>query len=156
MAQYHPLISPCPYLPLSFNPPQVIAAIAWTGVVTTALTAYGENYAMRSLSAAESTVIYSTEVGDTTPCHMIPDHNSNDYPLLSAAESTVIYSTEVRTRDTTHAIYMIPDHNSNDYPLLSAAESTVIYSTEVGIFPFLISLALGGQTLTLTLTVTQS
>ena len=37
---------------------QVIAAIAWTGVVTTALTAYGENYAMRSLSAAESTVIY--------------------------------------------------------------------------------------------------
>ena len=111
------LVSPCL---LSF--PQVIAAIAWTGVVTTALTAYGENYAMRSLSAAESTVIYSTEVSDTTPCH----------------------------------IYMIPDHNSNDYPLLSAAESTVIYSTEVGIFPFLISLALGGQTLTLTLTVTQS
>jgi drug/metabolite transporter (DMT)-like permease len=40
---------------------KVIAAIAWTGVVTTALTAYGENYAMKSLSAAESTVIYSTE-----------------------------------------------------------------------------------------------
>lgn len=30
-------------------------------MVTTALTIYGENIAMRSLSAAESTVIYSTE-----------------------------------------------------------------------------------------------
>lgn len=44
-----------------FHDWKVIAAIAWTGVVTTALTAYGENYAMKSLSAAESTVIYSTE-----------------------------------------------------------------------------------------------
>ena len=30
--------------------------MVWTGVVTTALTAFGENYAMKSLSAAESTV----------------------------------------------------------------------------------------------------
>ena len=39
----------------------VIAAILWTGIVTTALTSYGENIAMKQLSAAESTVIYSTE-----------------------------------------------------------------------------------------------
>lgn len=32
-----------------------------TGIVTTALTSFGENVAMKKLSAAESTVIYSTE-----------------------------------------------------------------------------------------------
>ena len=32
-----------------------------SGIVTTALTAYGENFAMKFLSASESTVIYSTE-----------------------------------------------------------------------------------------------
>lgn len=36
-------------------------ALAWTGVVTTALTSYGENYAMKTLSSAETTVIFSTE-----------------------------------------------------------------------------------------------
>jgi drug/metabolite transporter (DMT)-like permease len=40
---------------------KVILAIIWTGVVTTALTAYGENFAMKSLTASEATVIYSTE-----------------------------------------------------------------------------------------------
>lgn len=39
----------------------VIAAIVWTGVVTTAFTSYGENVAMKKLSATESVVIYSTE-----------------------------------------------------------------------------------------------
>jgi len=39
----------------------VPAAIAWTGIVTTALTCFGENLAMKKLSAAESTIIYSTE-----------------------------------------------------------------------------------------------
>lgn len=39
----------------------VLAAIAWTGVVTTALTTFGENYAMKSLSSSETTVIFSTE-----------------------------------------------------------------------------------------------
>lgn len=39
----------------------VAAAIAWTGIVTTAITSYGENVAMTRLSAAESTIIYSTE-----------------------------------------------------------------------------------------------
>ena len=46
---------------VGFHDWKVVAAVVWTGVVTTALTAYGENYAMKSLSAAESTVIYSTE-----------------------------------------------------------------------------------------------
>lgn len=36
-------------------------AIMWTGVVTTALTSFCENFAMKKLSASESTVIYSTE-----------------------------------------------------------------------------------------------
>ncbi|CAM9531413.1 unnamed protein product [Discosporangium mesarthrocarpum] len=36
-------------------------AILWTGLMTTALTIYGETLAMRRLSASESTVILSTE-----------------------------------------------------------------------------------------------
>lgn len=40
---------------------RVLTALIWTGVVTTALTTYGENIAMQHLDAAESTVIYSTE-----------------------------------------------------------------------------------------------
>lgn len=40
---------------------KVICSLLWTGVVTTALTSFGENIAMKELSAAESTVIYSTE-----------------------------------------------------------------------------------------------
>ncbi|CAM9469349.1 unnamed protein product [Choristocarpus tenellus] len=36
-------------------------ALLWTGLVTTAITVYGETVAMKSLSAAESTVIFSTE-----------------------------------------------------------------------------------------------
>lgn len=40
---------------------KVAAALLWTGVVTTALTSFGENLAMQSLDAAESTIIYSTE-----------------------------------------------------------------------------------------------
>eukprot|EP01031_Cornospumella_fuschlensis_P032892 gene32892-39776_t len=40
---------------------RVPASLLWTGVVTTALTSYGENLAMKKLDAAESTVIYSTE-----------------------------------------------------------------------------------------------
>jgi len=39
----------------------VFAALIWTGVVTTALTEYVENIALRSLKAAEATVILSTE-----------------------------------------------------------------------------------------------
>jgi threonine/homoserine efflux transporter RhtA len=35
--------------------------LLWTGVVTTALTTFGENIAMKRLDAAESTVIFSTE-----------------------------------------------------------------------------------------------
>eukprot|EP01039_Chlorochromonas_danica_P008547 gene8547-9420_t len=44
-----------------FNDWRVPAALAWTGIVTTALTSFGENIAMKKLDAAESTVIYSTE-----------------------------------------------------------------------------------------------
>eukprot|EP01035_Chromulina_nebulosa_P018707 gene18707-24466_t len=40
---------------------QVLAAVAWTGIITTAITSYGENIAMKKLTATESTIIYSTE-----------------------------------------------------------------------------------------------
>jgi drug/metabolite transporter (DMT)-like permease len=40
---------------------QVIFALLWTGIMTTALTSFGENLAMKQLSAAESTVIFSSE-----------------------------------------------------------------------------------------------
>lgn len=36
-------------------------SLLWTGLVTTALTVFGETFAMRNVSAAESTVILSTE-----------------------------------------------------------------------------------------------
>lgn len=39
----------------------VALAILWTGIMTTAITSYGENMAMKSLSSAETTVIFSTE-----------------------------------------------------------------------------------------------
>jgi drug/metabolite transporter (DMT)-like permease len=39
----------------------VLASLLWTGVFTTALTTFGENYAMKSLSSSETTVIFSTE-----------------------------------------------------------------------------------------------
>jgi len=48
-------------LPALLSDWKVSAAIAWTGIVTTALTSYGENIAMKRLSASESTIIYSTE-----------------------------------------------------------------------------------------------
>jgi len=41
--------------------PIILAAILWTGIVTTALTIYGENKAMVKVTAAESTIIFSTE-----------------------------------------------------------------------------------------------
>jgi drug/metabolite transporter (DMT)-like permease len=39
----------------------ILASILWTGIVTTAFTSYGENFAMKTLSSAETTVIFSTE-----------------------------------------------------------------------------------------------
>lgn len=36
-------------------------AVLWTGIMTTAITSYGENMAMKSLSSSETTVIFSTE-----------------------------------------------------------------------------------------------
>lgn len=41
--------------------PAVFGALLWTGVVTTALTVYMETLALKTLSAAETTMIFSTE-----------------------------------------------------------------------------------------------
>jgi len=41
--------------------PTILAALFWTGVVTTALTIYMETLALKTLSAAETTLIFSTE-----------------------------------------------------------------------------------------------
>jgi drug/metabolite transporter (DMT)-like permease len=41
--------------------PGLLFEIFWTGVITTALTIYMENLAMKTLSAAETTLIFSTE-----------------------------------------------------------------------------------------------
>lgn len=41
--------------------PSILMSIFWTGVVTTALTIYMENLALETLSAAETTLIFSTE-----------------------------------------------------------------------------------------------
>jgi len=41
--------------------PQLLMSIFWTGVITTAMTIYMENLALETLSAAETTLIFSTE-----------------------------------------------------------------------------------------------
>jgi len=41
--------------------PTVVGAILWTGVITTALTVFIETFAMKTLTAAETTIIYSME-----------------------------------------------------------------------------------------------
>lgn len=41
--------------------PTIIGAICWTGLITTALTVYMETLALKTLSAAETTMIFSTE-----------------------------------------------------------------------------------------------
>mmetsp|Transcript_2755 Transcript_2755/g.5143 ORF Transcript_2755/g.5143 Transcript_2755/m.5143 type:complete len:189 (+) Transcript_2755:520-1086(+) len=41
--------------------PTVIGAILWTGIVTTAIPSFFETKALRSLTAAETTMLYSTE-----------------------------------------------------------------------------------------------
>jgi len=39
----------------------ILAALAWTGIITTALTIYMETVALKTISAAEATLIFSTE-----------------------------------------------------------------------------------------------
>jgi drug/metabolite transporter (DMT)-like permease len=41
--------------------PQILFALFWTGCITTALTVYMETLALKTLSAAETTLIFSTE-----------------------------------------------------------------------------------------------
>jgi drug/metabolite transporter (DMT)-like permease len=41
--------------------PMVLGAIVWTGAITTALTVYMETLALKTLSAADTTLIFSTE-----------------------------------------------------------------------------------------------
>lgn len=41
--------------------PTVLQSIAWTGLITTALTVYMETIALKILSAAETTILFSTE-----------------------------------------------------------------------------------------------
>lgn len=41
--------------------PLIVSALVWTGVVTTALTVYMETLALKTLTAAETTLIFSTE-----------------------------------------------------------------------------------------------
>eukprot|EP00585_Thalassiosira_rotula_P020155 CAMPEP_0196202850 /NCGR_PEP_ID=MMETSP0912-20130531/5511_1 /TAXON_ID=49265 /ORGANISM="Thalassiosira rotula, Strain GSO102" /LENGTH=102 /DNA_ID=CAMNT_0041476829 /DNA_START=6 /DNA_END=311 /DNA_ORIENTATION=+ len=41
--------------------PSILGMLVWTGVVTTAFTMYMETVALKTLSAAETTLIFSTE-----------------------------------------------------------------------------------------------
>lgn len=41
--------------------PMILAALLWTGAITTALTVYMETLALKTLSAADTTLIFSTE-----------------------------------------------------------------------------------------------
>lgn len=46
---------------LWLSDPMIIGAFFWTGIITTALTVYMETLALKTLSAAETTMIFSTE-----------------------------------------------------------------------------------------------
>jgi drug/metabolite transporter (DMT)-like permease len=48
--------------------PQILFALFWTGCITTALTVYMETIALKTLSAAETTLIFSTEPLWGTAC----------------------------------------------------------------------------------------
>jgi drug/metabolite transporter (DMT)-like permease len=48
-------------LQLWLSDPMILASLFWTGCVTTALTVYMETLALKTLSAAETTLIFSTE-----------------------------------------------------------------------------------------------
>jgi hypothetical protein len=41
--------------------PMILGAIVWTGAITTALTVYMETLALKTLTAADTTLIFSTE-----------------------------------------------------------------------------------------------
>ena len=49
------------FLEHAMEAPNVVLAILWTGLVTTAGTTLLENLAMKQLTGTESTIIYSTE-----------------------------------------------------------------------------------------------
>jgi drug/metabolite transporter (DMT)-like permease len=51
-----------------FSQPAIVAGLVWTGIVTTALTVYMETVALETLSAAETTLIFSTEPLWGTAC----------------------------------------------------------------------------------------
>lgn len=57
--------------------PQILLSLFWTGVITTALTVYMETVALETLSAAETTLIFSTE------------------PLFGAACATVVMNEQL-------------------------------------------------------------
>jgi drug/metabolite transporter (DMT)-like permease len=48
-------------LQLWLSDPMILASLFWTGCITTALTVYMETVALKTLSAAETTLIFSTE-----------------------------------------------------------------------------------------------
>jgi hypothetical protein len=48
-------------LQLWLSDPMILASLFWTGVITTALTVYMETIALKTLSAAATTLIFSTE-----------------------------------------------------------------------------------------------
>jgi drug/metabolite transporter (DMT)-like permease len=60
----------------SLSQGNVVFSLLWTGVVTTAVTSLVENQSMKILSAAESTVIYSTEPlwGTVVASYMLNEH----------------------------------------------------------------------------------
>lgn len=75
---------------LALNDWHVFAAIAWTGIVTTAITSYGENVAMKRLSAAESTVIYSTEPIWGTAFAAVTLHESIGWHTIVGASLVIL------------------------------------------------------------------
>ena len=62
-----PFADTCDALPTAselvgwLSDPSILGMLFWTGIVTTALTIYLETLALKTLSAAETTLIFSTE-----------------------------------------------------------------------------------------------
>ena len=69
--------------------PHIMGMLVWTGIVTTAFTIYMETLALKTLSAAETTLIFSTE------------------PLFGAAFAAVVANEYFGMHDAIGAVFII-------------------------------------------------
>ena len=78
--------------------PTILLELFWTGVITTALTVYMETCALKTLSAAETTLIFSTE------------------PLWGTAFAAAVMGEQLGMNAAVGAFYRSSRQHQNDHP----------------------------------------